>query len=34
MFSTAEEFKNNKFLNQIDRKMKELWNKKKIVIIL
>ena len=24
MFSTAEEFKNNKFLNQIDRKMKEL----------
>jgi histone acetyltransferase (RNA polymerase elongator complex component) len=24
MFSTAEEFKQNKFLNQIDRKMKEL----------
>ena len=24
MFSTAEEFKNNKFLNQIDRKMREL----------
>ncbi|MBQ2962392.1 DUF1922 domain-containing protein [Methanobrevibacter sp.] len=24
VFSTAEEFKNNKFLNQLDRKMKEL----------
>ncbi len=24
MFSTAEKFKNNKFLNQIDRKMREL----------